>query len=128
MNPEVKQLWLAALRSGEYTQGRNALAKYDYEVGEMTFCCLGVLCEVARRSGVDVQSDDLLTEDHEHFNLYNGDMELPPPIVVAWAGLEDRCATYTWEYGGVAGTTTLAEQNDKGASFIRIANTIEKYF
>lgn len=128
MNPEVKQLWVDALRSGEYMQGRNALAKWDDDNGELAFCCLGVLCEVARLQGVDVESDDLLTEDYEHFRLYGGDMELPPPTVIAWAGLEDRRGTYRWEYADVTGTSTLVERNDKGASFDQIADTIERYF
>jgi hypothetical protein len=40
MNPEIKAKWIAALRSGEYAQGRYALRDGDH------FCCLGVLCDV----------------------------------------------------------------------------------
>jgi hypothetical protein len=40
MNPEVKAAWIAALRSGKYKQGRQALRVGDF------FCCLGVLCDV----------------------------------------------------------------------------------
>lgn len=42
MAPELKAKWIAALRSGEYRQGRHALRKADG-----SYCCLGVLCEVA---------------------------------------------------------------------------------
>lgn len=41
MNQELKDKWVAALRSGEYTQG----VHYMYAKGK--YCCLGVLQEVA---------------------------------------------------------------------------------
>lgn len=41
MNAELKAKWIAALRSGEYKQGRGKLKRNDL------YCCLGVLCEVA---------------------------------------------------------------------------------
>lgn len=40
MNREVKEKWVAALRSGKYVQGENAL------FSEGKYCCLGVLYEV----------------------------------------------------------------------------------
>jgi len=46
MNAEFKAAWLAALRSGEYKQGRNYLRDGD------GFCCLGVACDVALKQGL----------------------------------------------------------------------------
>ncbi len=40
MNPEYKQKWIEALRSGKYKQCKETL--FD-GVG---YCCLGVLCEI----------------------------------------------------------------------------------
>lgn len=40
MNPEIKQKWTEALRSGKYRQGRMCLRSDD------RFCCLGVLCDI----------------------------------------------------------------------------------
>ena len=37
----LKDKWIAALRSGKYKQGKGALQRNE------SFCCLGVLCEVA---------------------------------------------------------------------------------
>jgi hypothetical protein len=45
MKRELKAKWLAALRSGEYKQGKSALK--DGFGDENKYCCLGVLCEVA---------------------------------------------------------------------------------
>ena len=38
--------WDAALRSGEYRQGRGGL-RYNHPSDGSKFCCLGVLCDVA---------------------------------------------------------------------------------
>ena len=40
--PKFKKKWVAALRSGKYKQGQNALM-----TEEGTYCCLGVACRVA---------------------------------------------------------------------------------
>ena len=45
MKPEIKKQWVQALRSGEYKQGRGQLKQ------GATFCCLGVLCDLAVQSG-----------------------------------------------------------------------------
>lgn len=42
MNPELKAKWIAALRSGDYKQGRGVLRSPDE-----SFCCLGVLCDIS---------------------------------------------------------------------------------
>lgn len=44
MNQEIKEKWTAALRSGEYEQGKGRLC--TIESGVVTWCCLGVLCDV----------------------------------------------------------------------------------
>lgn len=40
MKAELKQAWVAALRSGKYEQGRHQLRTGN------RYCCLGVLCDV----------------------------------------------------------------------------------
>lgn len=40
LNPDVKQRWIEALRSGKYEQGQGRLRDGD------RYCCLGVLCEI----------------------------------------------------------------------------------
>lgn len=46
MNAEIKQKWIAALRSGEYEQGHRQLAVARKAEQPYLYCCLGVLCEV----------------------------------------------------------------------------------
>ena len=40
LKPEIKEKWVAALRSGEYKQTRGYLSNSN------GFCCLGVLCDL----------------------------------------------------------------------------------
>lgn len=55
MTPKLKKKWIAALRSGVYTQGRGVLAnkvtddKTGEPTGEIAYCCLGVLHKVAKK-------------------------------------------------------------------------------
>lgn len=42
MKPEIKELWLKALRSGDYKKGRTQLRN----IADNSFCCLGVLCDL----------------------------------------------------------------------------------
>ena len=78
MNPDIKQAWLAALRSGEYKQARHALRR------DGAFCCLGVICDLHHRAGLG-QWEDRLIDDQ-----YDGDASGLPPSVLAWAGLDQR--------------------------------------
>jgi hypothetical protein len=55
MNRELKEKWVAALRSGDYVQGNGAL-KYGKE-GAMYYCCLGVLAEVADPGSLERRRD-----------------------------------------------------------------------
>lgn len=47
MNKANWQVWLDALRSGNYKQGRSRLKYKEKHEEEIRYCCLGVLCEVA---------------------------------------------------------------------------------
>lgn len=60
MNPEIKEKWLKALRSGKYQQGKN----YLYIDG--CYCCLGVLCDLVDPEGW-VEGERPL---HQHLKIY----------------------------------------------------------
>jgi hypothetical protein len=110
MNPEVKAKWVAALRSGRYQQGRQALRRGH------TFCCLGVLCDI---SGLGEWSDNwYCPAGDSHGSLYH----LPNPVI-EWAGVESDSPIVdladSAEY--------LTELNDAGKTFEEIADLIEKH-
>lgn len=56
MHPELKTKWLAALRSGDYAQGKHVLRTTSDQ-----YCCIGVLCNVldpnAWKEPTDLQID-----------------------------------------------------------------------
>jgi hypothetical protein len=125
MNPEAKALWTAALRSGEYQQGKwslNANGK---------LCCLGVLCEVAVKAGVRVRvrvrvkttTTYDLRDNEKSFTIYDGEDMVPPPSVREWAGLDRSNPMLTSDEGV---TLAAAEWNDRqDASFRAIADMID---
>ena len=105
MNKSVKKVWLKALRSGKYKQGKSAL-----RVGKDKFCCLGVLCDIhAKKFNVDWDDKTYLNEG-----------EFLPEKVMKWAKLkEDDVSIETKD-------KSLSQANDGGKSFKQIANIIEK--
>lgn len=115
MNPEVKTLWLKALRSGEYEQGQGFLNRRG------KFCCLGVLCDLAVRSGVEVEVE-VYPFASEH--LYDGDGSTLPESVKVWAGLNS--------YDPQLGENTCIALNDgdeyvERHEFSEIADLIEEH-
>lgn len=95
--------WLAALRSGEYQQGKQYLCR------EGRYCCLGVGCEVL---GVP-------KTPYEDCVAFNGSISTAPNMFRDLVGLRD--------FMGVATSgCTLTSLNDvDGKSFSEIADIIE---
>jgi hypothetical protein len=105
MNPEVKQKWVAALRSGNYEQGKNYLKTFNGK-----FCCLGVLCDILPDPGWhEVEEDD------GQLGFKTGRLELAvlSDARKAEVGLSD------------VQTSLLMHMNDTGEDFNTIANHIE---
>jgi hypothetical protein len=73
MNKRIKKLWIKALRSGKYRQGYRQLKRG--RGNDAAFCCLGVLCEVAKQEGV--------------IKAYRPTDGFPSNKVLAWANLKD---------------------------------------
>lgn len=85
MNREIKQRWVEALRSGEFEQGTHRLRNRDN-----TYCCLGVLCELAVESGVIPPAIEAPHHDgsEQSAAYFSGTAIDLPPEVLEWAGLE----------------------------------------
>lgn len=126
MNPEVKKKWVNALRSGKYKQ-TNGMLHNSYD---NSYCCLGVLCDIyakeRKKRAFDYSEFILGTE-----NTGMGSTGLLPKIVVNWAGL-NQFAIYAEESstdirsGKSHNAKTLANLNDSGVSFEKIADIIEE--
>lgn len=114
MNPEIKAKWLAALRSGEYGQGKDCLK------GPGGFCCLGVLGDLMVEEGkAEWQTDG---EDGQA-KLFDNKLVLSPQVV-DWAGLPSDPEGFFC--GDVGLKAPLTMMNDQGATFEELAKIIEE--
>lgn len=130
MKAEIKQLWLDALRSGEYTQGRGALSLEHVTTKKREFCCLGVLCDLyAKQHTISwdtapmfkLKADSISPLGKAKVGFFGTDAFLPK-IVMDWAGLDKPNPTVFKRRKN----NTLADLNDMGRSFRQIAAIIEK--
>lgn len=120
MKPEIKDAWVKELRSGKYKQARLALGLVN-DLGEKSFCCLGVLCEMAVEAGV-IEKPTLAGDTL----VYNNESTLLPERVMEWAGLDNDKGGAPFEGGVWAGGHYLSEVNDEvDSSFKDIAYLIE---
>lgn len=84
-NQEAMRLWVEALRSGQYRQGKSKLRTNSGKRAK--HCCLGVLCEIARAQNVKVPRGWAA-------------MSFLPESVVEWAQLEYDDPVLETEYEG----------------------------
>ena len=111
MPKELKEKWLAALRSGEYEQGKDSLYNGN------SYCCLGVLQKVADG---DVERDsngrDLVLPSRiwgvEHLCTADGNPEFDPFL----PSLKEK---------RIQGHQSCSLANDGGYAFPEIADAIE---
>lgn len=123
---QVRKDWVAALRSGEYKQGKGLLRRPG-KTGDK-FCCLGVLCEMAVKAGVIpaakyMEAATIVGDRYGYGGGKTGpSTELPPKKVRDWAGITTENGTFD-----VQGDfpNTLTELNDNGKTFKAIAKIIE---
>lgn len=114
MNKEIKKEWLEALRSGEYKQGTDQLSNDDG-----TFCCLGVLCELAVKYGIVEKDDGAYQNPFDH---YDRQFFALPICVRDWAELGETNPQVQTHIDD----PSLAALNDSGSSFAEIAAIIEE--
>lgn len=126
LNPVVKRIWVAALRSGKYRQGQRGL-KRTYG-GVPYYCCLGVLVEEAKAHGIKVKEagygqDSVDALGFVKYRDIDGTMGsltgVPPVNVCAWAGIQRD--------GFGSQISTLVDFNDHAVKdFYQIADWIEE--
>lgn len=115
MDNRIKNLWLEALRSGEYKQTNGTLHRLKhFDSIPERHCCLGVLCDLAVKDGLPVE-----VKARIEYVEYDDESCTLPSRVIKWAGL-----TYNDLF---IGNKRLSEYNDEGASFDQIADLIEKH-
>jgi hypothetical protein len=103
MNRELKQKWIAALRSGGYLQGRQEL-KFKDRQKQLRYCCLGVLAELAEPEKLQTVRNKFLFYGSRGFL---------------------RISEAKWVFLPEETQRELARMNDEGKSFRHIADWIE---
>lgn len=123
---EVRDAWVAALRSGDYAQGKGRLHRKIDGVTE-EFCCLGVLCDLAAKAGLGEWRTSEHDGDGQVQDFVWGedtDDSVLPGHVVRWAGLRGGSPVVETEEG-ILLTLTVLNDNQEW-DFNRIADAIER--
>jgi hypothetical protein len=124
MDPTIKAKWIDALRSGKYRQGKGALHKTDN-----SFCCLGVLCDLALQEGIVTRQTSnvgkYIYTPADPQDSTPGSSSYLPVVVQEWAGM-DNSQGYHYDRG--LRRSLAALNDDHGLSFQQIAYVIEKEF
>jgi hypothetical protein len=117
MNKDKADLLVATLRSGEFSQTKGALKN------NKGFCCLGVACELYRR---ETGNGNWLTDGNEDLYVVGKESERGalPKSVQNWLGT--RSANPSTSVTREDFPLSLAELNDDGWSFEKIADLIER--
>ena len=102
--------WVAALRSGEFKQGREVLRNVEAD----KYCCLGVACALAIREGVESEWPD--------DGGYSWDEELPY-AVRDWLGLKTGAGDLA---EGDRYNHLIALNDDARYTFTQIADVIDR--
>lgn len=119
--------WLEALESGEYKRCRHVLCE-ELQNGDCRYCCLGVASEILLSGKYKEKLNDSLV-----WAFDGEDTECPYSVMEKLklhGGLGEFFKdgeTYTHEFtkdGTIVETHSLAELNDEGWSFKKIANFI----
>jgi hypothetical protein len=101
MDARIKQKWIEALRSGQFTQARGAL------VEDGSYCCLGVLCAVQNadfNQFMELETTELAGESAlEAEESYDYSAGLPDSIANALADMNDGRGCEPRSFDHIAG-------------------------
>ncbi len=123
MKPEIKELWVNALESGEYIQGKGRLCLNG------KYCCLGVLCDLAVKKGVIPRAvETRVAEGVAKEYGVGGETSFLPDEVRTWSGIgfADPYLPVPRRHSVSVSAKTLSNMNDDGISFTEIATKIKE--
>lgn len=133
MRSDIKKRWVEALRSGEYTQTGGSLHRISpinrldgKEIYPAGYCCLGVLCELAKQDGVIASEAETGQAARER---YDEQATYLPKAVADWAEIGNLGRLNTLDGVDVylpSQDELLSSLNDAGVSFKTIAGLIER--
>lgn len=129
MNPEIKEIWIEALKSGKYTQGTNYLQCNG------KLCCLGVLCELAIENGIPLKKEVSLIEKDGMTHVvvkYNKFSEGLPEEVQEWSCISTEEGAFKYVIDGHYDYNYLhlssVNDNSCDGKYTAVIPIIEEYF
>jgi hypothetical protein len=137
MDKLIAEKWVAALRSGEYKQGKGVLHNQDSN----TYCCLGVLCDlfVKEKNIRDAYCQQRMLSDSSLVTVFDDSTGTLPRSVRDWSGVSDDNGQFKYDkpipsrdtsYFRDEQTCLLTSMNDgeygHDFTFEEIANIIEE--
>lgn len=117
MKKKIADQWVAALRSGDYKQGKNRLRNVRDE-----FCCLGVLCNLHAQAHPEIAARQ---KDPKY---YMGETGVLSGEVAVWAGMKSSEGRFYSKKLLTPACDSLTGANDSGVKFPDIADFIEKNY
>lgn len=120
-NTENMRKFVEALRSGEYTQGQDAL-EYVSNNGTILNCCLGVACRVAVKDGLNIE-----ISIKSSARTFDGAGGFLPESVQDWLGIEGRNPALDIGRDGVSHGATHLNDTDRW-TFAQIADAFERTY
>jgi hypothetical protein len=126
MKKEWADKWVAALRSGEFSQGVAALCVI--REGGPRYCCLGVLCEVVRR-----EEGEPISESHGDRSYWGSSCTLPDHVrevtgIKSSHGERPDDPTDDKEKTFGGGLSLVGDNDSRSYNFARIADLIERHW
>jgi hypothetical protein len=120
MNKKIKKLWIKALRSGEFKQGRGFLEKDD------KYCALGVLSVLGLVEGYCTHTDEngVGGFDQRKYSLSFNIMKWASIAQDGDRFLNEEEHEVILKYRGK--WTSIARLNDEGVCFKKIAKIIDE--
>lgn len=129
VNKENMRLVVAALRSGKYLQGRGRLKEIFKD--SISYCCMGVMCEVAMEHGVVLDVARHPLGNFSMFVIFDGSAAFLRRNVLDWLGVGDNGELDGDLVIGMDGNETIAASyaNDELKwDFEQIAASMEEYY
>lgn len=121
MNKGIADAWIEKLSDGSIKQGRHSLCIYKQDRG-YEMCCLGVLCELARENGLNID----INERQVHGGIiserfYDGETKFLPESVMKWSGMKTAFGRF-----GKETDETLDYLNDQSFNFDAVIKVIKE--
>ena len=144
MKKEIAKKWVRALRSKKYKQFKGCL-KVTSRTGDDRHCCLGVLCELYQNAQQRNKKQGMAVSVILPYNVPDADVDpgvVPqtsfatgfgrkkesqslPVCVQRWAGIRSHNGRFNFS-DAFGGRNNLADLNDNGMPFTKIADRIEE--